>query len=178
MSNGRYGRSASSRQPWSTLRDYLDAVAKLVGVSDDFERLAACEPVARIALEDRVSIALAGQRCHCAHGRSANAARNADEIPPTVRNTDETGRAGEDGAELEIADWRGHRLNVSRITAMDANHHNRCFQEVDSVLTIPMPFIPPARLGRRPAAARPPWNGGVMRPTSRRSERSDHLVTA
>jgi hypothetical protein len=36
-----------SRQPWSTLRDYLDAVAKVVGVSDDFERLAACEPVAR-----------------------------------------------------------------------------------------------------------------------------------
>jgi hypothetical protein len=91
-------------------RDHLDAVAKLVGVSDDFERLAACESVARLALEDRISIALEMRR-----------SRQPSETP-----TKPAERA-RNGAELEIADWHGHRLNVRRITAMDANHHNRCF---------------------------------------------------
>ena len=39
------------------LEDHLDGVAKVVGVSDDFARLAACEPAARRALEARASIA-------------------------------------------------------------------------------------------------------------------------
>ncbi len=91
-------------------RDHLDAVAKLVGVSDDFERLAACESVARLALEDRISIALEMRR-----------SRQPSETP-----TKPAERA-RNGAELEIVDWHGHRLNVRRITAMDANHHNRCF---------------------------------------------------
>jgi Cof subfamily protein (haloacid dehalogenase superfamily) len=39
------------------LEHHLDAVAKVVGVSGDFERLTACEPVARRALGDRVVIA-------------------------------------------------------------------------------------------------------------------------
>jgi hypothetical protein len=79
-------------------------------VSDDFERLAACESVARLALEDRISIALEMRR-----------SRQPSETP-----TKPAERA-RNGAELEIADWHGHRLNVRRITAMDANHHNRCF---------------------------------------------------
>jgi hypothetical protein len=91
-------------------RDHLDAVAKLVGVSDDFERLAACESVARLALEDRISIALEMRR-----------SRQPSETP-----TKPAERA-RNGAELEIVDWHGHQLNVRRITAMDANHHNRCF---------------------------------------------------
>lgn len=36
---------------------HIDGVAKIVGVSDDFDRLAACEPAARRALEARASIA-------------------------------------------------------------------------------------------------------------------------
>jgi Cof subfamily protein (haloacid dehalogenase superfamily) len=36
---------------------HLDTVAKIVGVSDDFARLTACEPAARQALGDRASIA-------------------------------------------------------------------------------------------------------------------------
>ena len=162
MSNGGYGRSASSRQPWSTSRDHLDAVAKLVGVSDDFERLAACEPVARIALEDRVSIALAGQR-DVAIARMVVAPTQLempDEILPAVRNADETGRAGEERC-------RTRNRGLARPSAERPPHYGHgCkppqsvfFQEVDSGLTIPMPFIPTARLGRRPAAARPPWNG-------------------
>jgi len=91
-------------------RDHLDAVAKLVGVSDDFERLAACESVARLALEDRISIALEMRR-----------SRQPSETP-----TKPAERA-RNGAELEIVDWHGHQLNVRSITAMDANHHNRCF---------------------------------------------------
>jgi hypothetical protein len=117
-----------SRRPWSTLRDHLDAVAKLVGVSDDFERLAACEPVARIALEDRVSIALAGQR-DVATARMVVAPTQFEmrrSRQPSETPTKPAERA-RNGAELEIADWHGHRLNVRRITAMDANHHNRCF---------------------------------------------------
>lgn len=39
------------------LEDHLDGVAKIVGVSDDFARLSACEPAARRALGDRASIA-------------------------------------------------------------------------------------------------------------------------
>jgi Cof subfamily protein (haloacid dehalogenase superfamily) len=39
------------------LEDHLDAVAKIVGVSDDFERLTACEPAARQALGDGAVIA-------------------------------------------------------------------------------------------------------------------------
>ncbi len=38
------------------LDDHLDAVEKMVGVSDDFERLAACEPAARRTLGSRASI--------------------------------------------------------------------------------------------------------------------------
>ena len=39
------------------LDDHLDAVAKLVGVSNDFERLAVCEPAARRALGVNASVA-------------------------------------------------------------------------------------------------------------------------
>jgi Cof subfamily protein (haloacid dehalogenase superfamily) len=39
------------------LDSHLDAIGKIVGVSDDFARLTACEPAARQALGDRVSIA-------------------------------------------------------------------------------------------------------------------------
>jgi Cof subfamily protein (haloacid dehalogenase superfamily) len=39
------------------LDDHLDAIAKLVGVSDDFERLTACEPAARRTLGASASIA-------------------------------------------------------------------------------------------------------------------------
>jgi Cof subfamily protein (haloacid dehalogenase superfamily) len=41
------------------LEDHLDAVAKIVGVSRDFERLTACAPVARRALGNRAAIARA-----------------------------------------------------------------------------------------------------------------------
>jgi hypothetical protein len=116
-------------------RDHLDAVAKLVGVSDDFERLAACESVARLALEDRISIALEMRR-----------SRQPSETP-----TKPAERA-RNGAELEIG-------GLARPSAERPPHYGHgCkppqsvfFQEVDSGLT-------PARLGRRPAAARPPWN--------------------
>jgi Cof subfamily protein (haloacid dehalogenase superfamily) len=37
--------------------EHLNAVAKLVGVSNDFARVAACEPAARRALGDRASVA-------------------------------------------------------------------------------------------------------------------------
>jgi HAD superfamily hydrolase (TIGR01484 family) len=39
------------------LEDHLDAVGKIVGVSDDFEHLDACEAAARRTLGDRASIA-------------------------------------------------------------------------------------------------------------------------
>jgi hydroxymethylpyrimidine pyrophosphatase-like HAD family hydrolase len=39
------------------LEDHLDATGKIVGVSNDFERLAACEPVMRRVLGERASIA-------------------------------------------------------------------------------------------------------------------------
>src|ERR1700682_4458568 len=39
------------------LEDHLGAVAKIVGVSGDFERLTACAPIARRALGERAAIA-------------------------------------------------------------------------------------------------------------------------
>jgi Cof subfamily protein (haloacid dehalogenase superfamily) len=39
------------------LEDHLDAIGKVVGVSDHFERLTACEPAARQALGSKASIA-------------------------------------------------------------------------------------------------------------------------
>jgi hypothetical protein len=159
---GRYGRSASSRQPWSTSRSPRCGrqACRRERRFRAARRLRAGGTLSARG-QDTDRSGLSARRCHCAHGRSANAARNA-EIPPTIRNADETGRAGEERC-------RTRNRGLARPSAERPPHYGHgCkppqsvfFQEVDSGLTIPMPFIPPARLGRRPAAARPPWNGGV-----------------
>jgi len=43
--------------PVTRLEDHLDGVAKMVGVSDDFARLTACEPLAREALAGSATVA-------------------------------------------------------------------------------------------------------------------------